>query len=52
MKLGLVISGCDPETVWNALRLANFALGQGDVNGGENRQRLGGRKRQRPKWYV
>ena len=30
MKLGLVISGCDPETVWNALRLANYSLGQGD----------------------
>lgn len=30
MKLGLVISDCDPETVWNALRVANFALGQGD----------------------
>ena len=31
MKLGIVISSNDPETVWNAFRLGSFALGQGDV---------------------
>ena len=31
MKLGIVISSNDPETVWNAFRLGNFALGQGDT---------------------
>lgn len=31
MKLGIVISSNDPETVWNALRLGNFALGRGDA---------------------
>lgn len=31
MKLGIVISSNDPETMWNALRLGNFALGQGDA---------------------
>jgi uncharacterized protein involved in oxidation of intracellular sulfur len=30
MKLGMVIYSNDPETVWNAFRLANHALGQGD----------------------
>jgi len=30
MKLGIVISSNDPETVWNAFRLGNFALGKGD----------------------
>lgn len=30
MKLGIVIYSDDPETVWNALRVANFALSQGD----------------------
>ncbi len=30
MKLGLVISSNDPETVWNAFRLGVFALKQGD----------------------
>ena len=30
MKLGIVISQANPETAWNALRLANFALKQGD----------------------
>jgi uncharacterized protein involved in oxidation of intracellular sulfur len=30
MKLGIVISSNDPETVWNALRLGNFALKEGD----------------------
>ncbi len=29
-KTGIVISSCDAETVWNAFRLANFALNQGD----------------------
>ena len=31
MKLGVVISTNDPETAWNALRYANYALGQGDM---------------------
>lgn len=30
MKLGVIISGNDPETCWNALRYANFAVGQKD----------------------
>lgn len=30
MKLGIVISGTNAETNWNAFRLANFALGEGD----------------------
>ncbi len=30
MKLGIVISSNDPETAWNAFRLGNFALAQGD----------------------
>jgi len=30
MKLGIVIYSDDSETVWNALRVANFALSQGD----------------------
>jgi len=30
MKLGLVITQTDPETVFNALRLALFSLEQGD----------------------
>ncbi len=30
MKLGIIISQPDPETVFNALRLANFSLKQGD----------------------
>jgi len=30
MKLGVVISTNDAETVWNALRLANFSRGKGD----------------------
>ncbi|MFA5119186.1 MAG: DsrE family protein [Candidatus Omnitrophota bacterium] len=30
MKIGVIISSNDPETVWNALRYANFALGQKD----------------------
>ena len=30
MKLGIVISTSEPETVWNAYRLANFALNEGD----------------------
>lgn len=30
MKLGVLISQTNPETVWNAFRLANFALRQGD----------------------
>src|SRR3989338_2043287 len=30
MKLGIVISGTNAETNWNALRLANFSLKKGD----------------------
>jgi uncharacterized protein involved in oxidation of intracellular sulfur len=30
MEIGLVIYSNDPETVWNAFRLGNFALKQGD----------------------
>ena len=30
MKLGVVITQTDPETVFNALRLAHFSLEQGD----------------------
>ncbi len=30
MKLGVVISSNDPETVWNAFRFGNFALKAGD----------------------
>jgi len=30
MKLGIVIYSGDPETVWNAFRLGNFALREGD----------------------
>jgi sulfur relay (sulfurtransferase) complex TusBCD TusD component (DsrE family) len=31
MKLGIVITQTDPETVFNALRLANYSLQQGDA---------------------
>lgn len=30
MKLGIIISQANPETVWNVFRLANFALKQND----------------------
>ena len=30
MKLGIVVYSNDSETVWNALRFANFALSMGD----------------------
>ncbi len=30
MKLGIVVYSNDPETVWNAFRLANFSLQFGD----------------------
>ena len=30
MKLGLILSSNDPETAFNALRLANFSATQGD----------------------
>lgn len=30
MKMGIVIYSNDPETVWNAFRLGNFALKEGD----------------------
>lgn len=33
MKLGLVITTTDPETVFNALRLANFSVKEGDTAG-------------------
>jgi uncharacterized protein involved in oxidation of intracellular sulfur len=31
LKLGLIIYSDDPETVWNAFRIANFALQEGDT---------------------
>lgn len=31
MNLGIVISSTDPEAVWNAFRLGNFALKHGDT---------------------
>jgi sulfur relay (sulfurtransferase) complex TusBCD TusD component (DsrE family) len=31
MKIGMVIYSNDPETVWNAFRFGNFALGEGDT---------------------
>ena len=30
MKIGIIISQTNPETVWNVLRLANFSVKQGD----------------------
>ena len=30
MNLGIVITSNNPETVWNAFRLANFSLSKGD----------------------
>jgi len=30
MKLGMILTGVDPETVFNALRFALFSLQQGD----------------------
>jgi len=30
MKIGIIISQTNPETVWNVFRLANFSLKQGD----------------------
>ncbi len=30
MKIGIIISQTNPEIVWNAFRLANFSLTQGD----------------------
>lgn len=30
MKLGVIISSNDAETAWNALRYANYSLGQND----------------------
>jgi len=30
MKIGIIISSNDVETCWNAIRYANFALGQKD----------------------
>ena len=30
MRIGIIVSSGDPETVWNALRFANFALKEGD----------------------
>ena len=30
MKLGIVLSTTEPETLFNALRLGNYAAGQGD----------------------
>lgn len=31
MKIGIILSQTDPETVFNALRLANYSLKQGDT---------------------
>jgi uncharacterized protein involved in oxidation of intracellular sulfur len=31
MKIGMIIYSNDPETVWNAFRFGNFALGEGDT---------------------
>jgi uncharacterized protein involved in oxidation of intracellular sulfur len=31
MKLGIILSQTEPETVFNALRLANYSLQQGDT---------------------
>jgi len=31
MKIGMVVYSNDPETVWNAFRFGNFALGEGDT---------------------
>ena len=31
MKIGLIISNNDAETCWNAIRYANFCLGQKDM---------------------
>ena len=31
MKLGIIISQKNPEIVWNAFRLANFSIKQGDA---------------------
>jgi uncharacterized protein involved in oxidation of intracellular sulfur len=31
MRIGVVIYSNDPETVWNAFRLGNFALKKGDT---------------------
>ena len=31
MKLGIILSRTEPETVFNALRLANYSLKQGDA---------------------
>ena len=33
MKLGIIVNTNDPETVWNALRLAKEALGGGNETG-------------------
>jgi len=30
MKIGIIISQTNPETVWNVFRLANFSIKQGD----------------------
>ena len=30
MKIAMVIYSNDPETVWNAFRFGNFAIGEGD----------------------
>ncbi len=30
-KIGIVISSNDPETVWNAFRLANYSVQEGDT---------------------
>jgi len=31
MKLAIIIYSSDPETVWNAFRLATFTVNKGDI---------------------
>ncbi len=33
MKIGIIITQSNPETVWNIFRLANFSIKQGDEVG-------------------
>ena len=50
MKIGVIISGNDAETCWNALRYANFCIGQKDtvkaflVGKGVEYQKIGNEK--------
>lgn len=50
MKLSLILSQTDPETVFNALRLPNYSLKQGDaVRNLRHRKRCGTRSNQQSK---